>query len=445
MDLLTQIIDKFKPVLKSILKGEYLHYWFKGGRASTKSSFIAIVLVLLMLIDPEFNAVCLRKVADTLADSVYNQIAWAINLLGLNAYFQFKTSPLQIVYIKTGQRFYFRGCDKPEKVKSIKAKVGKIKAAWFEELPEFSGMKEIRTVTQSIIRGAARCFCFFSFNPPKDGKNWVNEEVERSKKNRFVSKTTYLDVPPDWLGPDFIEEAEDLKENRPDDYNNEYLGQTSKITLNIVKNFDKNVNVRKINYNPDLTLHLTCDFNVDPMCWLVAHKTDDKVFYFDELAIENTYTKECINEFIERYKDHKGKIIINGDASGDYRHAQSEFTNYAIILKALREYFTGEDRVKLEIRDFNPSIISRINAFNERIKTRKGIVNIYIDPKCKKLIYNIDNLKFKEGSNKIDLPTLKEIEKNSELKYLGHPFDAASYLVEYYWPIKDTQPAKNKE
>lgn len=445
MDLLTQIIDKFKPVLKSILKGEYLHYWFKGGRASTKSSFIAIVLVLLMLIDPEFNAVCLRKVADTLADSVYNQIAWAINLLGLNAYFQFKTSPLQIVYIKTGQRFYFRGCDKPEKVKSIKAKVGKIKAAWFEELPEFSGMKEIRTVTQSIIRGAARCFCFFSFNPPKDGKNWVNEEVERSKKNRFVSKTTYLDVPPDWLGPDFIEEAEDLKENRPDDYNNEYLGQTSKITLNIVKNFDKNVNVRKINYNPDLTLHLTCDFNVDPMCWLVAHKTDDKVFYFDELAIENTYTKECINEFIERYKDHKGKIIINGDASGDYRNAQSEFTNYAIILKALREYFTGEDRVKLEIRDFNPSIISRINAFNERIKTRKGIVNIYIDPKCKKLIYNIDNLKFKEGSNKIDLPTLKEIEKNSELKYLGHPFDAASYLVEYYWPIKDTQPAKNKE
>ncbi len=445
MDLLTQIIDKFKPVLKSILKYEFLHYWLKGGRGSTKSSFIAIVLVLLILIDPEFNAVCIRKVGETLQDSVYNQIIWAIELLGLKNHFQYKASPLQLVYKPTGQRFYFRGCDKPEKIKSIKCKIGKLKAVWFEELTEFSGMKEIRTVTQSIVRGSDKILCFYSFNPPKDGKNWVNEEVARARANRFVSQTTYLDVPPNWLGANFIEEAEDLKENRPDDYNNEYLGQTSKITLNIVKNFDKNVNVRKINYNPDLTLHLTCDFNVDPMCWLVAHKTDDKVFYFDELAIENTYTKECINEFIERYKDHKGKIIINGDASGDYRNAQSEFTNYAIILKALREYFTGEDRVKLEIRDFNPSIISRINAFNERIKTRKGIVNIYIDPKCKKLIYNIDNLKFKEGSNKIDLPTLKEIEKNSELKYLGHPFDAASYLVEYYWPIKDTQPAKNKE
>ena len=441
MNLLKQVIKKFRPILKSILQYEFLHYWFKGGRGSTKSSFIALVLVILMLIDNTFNAVCVRKVGETLQDSVYNQIIWAIELLGLKAYFQYKASPLQIVYKPTGQRFYFRGCDKPEKIKSIKCKVGYLKAVWFEELTEFTGMKEVRTITQSIVRGSNNILCFYSFNPPKDGKNWVNEEVARVKKNRFVSSSTYLDVPADWLGSNFIEEAEDLKEYKPDDYNNEYLGLTSKLTLNVVKNFDKSVQVREIKYNPDLPLHLTCDFNVDPMCWEMAHKTAEKVFYFDELAIENTHTRECAEEFIARYGNHRGKIIINGDASGNYRSSTSEYTNYAIILQVLRKHF-GNDRVELAIRDFNPPIINRINAFNQRVKTNKGIFNVYVDPKCKKLIYNIDYLKFKAGSSKIATPTLAEILRDNDLKYLGHPFDAASYLVEYYWAITDTEAKK---
>jgi hypothetical protein len=78
-----------------------------------------------------------------------------------------------------------------------------------------------------------------------------------------------------------------------------------------------------------------------------------------------------------------------------------------------------------------------INAFNQKVKTNKGIIEIFIDPKCKKLLYNIDYLKFKQGTSEIDLPTQKEIEQDPDLKYLGHPFDAASYLVEYYWAIKN--------
>lgn len=444
IDFKDLIIKKFVPIAKLIFTYAFLHFFFKGGRGSTKSSFIALVLVVLMILDKEFNAVCVRKVADTLQDSVYNQLIWAIDKLGLNLYFNYKSSPLQIVYKPTGQRFYFRGCDKPEKIKSIKCKVGKLKAVWFEELTEFKGMKEIRTVTQSIVRGADRILCFYSFNPPEDGKNWVNQEVEIKKSNRYVSHSTYLDVPPDWLGADFLEEAEDLKENKPEEYDNEYLGKTSHKTFNVVKNYNKDVNTRSIVYNPELPLHLTCDFNVDPMCWLMAHKTDEKVFYFDELTRENTYTQECIDEFISRYGDHRGDIIVNGDASGDYRNAQSQFTNYAIILKSLREHF-GNDRVKLAIRDFNPPIINRINAFNQRVKTNKGLIHIYVDPKCEKLIYNIENLKFQQGTSKIDLPTAKEIEQNPELKYLGHPFDSASYLVEYYWAVTDTKGKKKQE
>jgi len=388
------------------------------------------------LIDPEFNAVCIRKIGETLEDSVYNQLTWAINLLGLQAYFQFKTKPLQIVYKKTGQRFYFRGCDKAEKLKSIKCKVGKLKGVWFEELTEFDGMKEIRTITQSVVRGAKNILCFYSFNPPKDGKNWVNEESERVKENRYLSRSTYLDVPKDWLEENFLQEAEDLKQYKPDDYDNEYLGKISHKTLNVVKNFSKKANVRNITYNPELDLHITCDFNVDPMCWIFAHKTETKVFYFSELAKDNTYTQECINEVCEIFKGHKANIIINGDASGNYRNAQSEYTNYTIMLRELWQHFPKE-KIKLHIRDFNPPIINRINAFNNKVKTNKGIIEIYVDPKCKKLLYNIGNLKFKEGTSKIDLPTSKDIARDYELKYLGHPYDAATYLVEYYWAISN--------
>lgn len=446
MNLLKQIIRKFRPLLKSILKYEYLHYWLKGGRGSTKSSFIGIVLVVLMLIDPVFNAVCIRKVGETLEDSVYNQITWAINLLCLGRYFEFKVKPLQIIYKPTGQRFYFKGCDKPEKIKSIKCKVGKLKAVWFEEVTEFDGMRELRTVTQSIVRGDDNILCFYSFNPPKDGKNWVNEEVERVRKNRFVSTSTYLDVPPEWLGQNFLEEAEDLKIYKPDDYDNEYLGKTSKVTLNVVKNFNKDIEIRELNYNPDIPLHLTCDFNVDPMCWEIAHKTENKVFYIDEIAIENTHTRECANEFIERYKDHKGKIIINGDASGNYRKTESEYTNYAIIYNVLAEHF-GKENIEIAIREFNPPIISRINAFNQKVKSNKGIYGVFISPKCVRLIYNIENLKFKAGTSKIWLPTPAEIIKDNDKKYLGHPFDAASYLVEYYWAvdIEDVEKKEEKE
>lgn len=427
------IIDKFKPIKDLIFYFAFLHFWFKGGRGSTKSSFIAIMLVLLMVLDPEFNAVCIRKVAETLQDSVYNQILWAIEMLGLKRYFQFKLSPMQIIYKPTGQRFYFRGCDKPEKIKSIKCKVGKLKAVWFEELAEFSGMKEIRTVTQSIIRGGKKFLCLYSFNPPKDAHNWVNEEVDKEINNRYVSHSTYLDVPKKWLGDDFINEAENLKANKPDEFNNEYLGQTSKLSLNVVKYFTAE-NIRNITYNDTMPLHITCDFNVDPMMWVLAHKTAEKTFFFDELVKENTNTADCVRDFLENYGDHKGKIIINGDASGNYRRSESEYTNYALMLNMLRSHF-GDDKVELEIRDGNPSKISRINAFNERVKSNSGIINIYVDPKCEKLLYNIKYLKFKEGTSDIDEPTAKAIQRDSQKKFLCHIFDAASYLVEFYWPI----------
>ena len=105
-----------------------------------------------------------------------------------------------------------------------------------------------------------------------------------------------------------------------------------------IKTSDYNIttiNVKDITYQPEMDLHISCDFNVDPMCWVLAHKTEDKVFYFDEIVLENTTTAKACEEFCNRYPNHKGQIIINGDASGDNRSCTSEYTNYVIIKKKI--------------------------------------------------------------------------------------------------------------
>ena len=191
-------------------------------------------------------------------------------------------------------------------------------------------------------------------------------------------------------------------------------------------------NIKNITYQPEMDLHISCDFNVDPMCWVFAHKTDDKVFYFDEIAMENTTTAKACEEFYRRYPAHKGKVIINGDASGDNRSCTSEYTNYVIIKKKLLQY--GYD-VEIQIKAFNPPIKNRIMAFNSKVRSADGEICLFVDKKCEKLLYNIYNLRYKEGSSRIDIPTYSQIKQSKELKFLSHPMDAASYLVDFYWPI----------
>ena len=202
----------------------------------------------------------------------------------------------------------------------------------------------------------------------------------------------------------------------------------------VVKGFSQD-NIKPISYQPDMPLHLTWDFNVDPMSCICAHRTQDKVFYFDEFILENASTEQTIGEVIKRYPNHKGTIIINGDASGDNRSTQSERTNYVIIRNALRRHYPMNP-ILLNLRPFNPRIKNRIAAFNAKVRDYNGQVNLYVDPKCEKLIYNCRNLKYKVGSDEVDVPTYSAIKTDNQLKFLEHPFDAASYLVEYYWPLK---------
>ena len=113
------------------------------------------------------------------------------------------------------------------------------------------------------------------------------------------------------------------------------LGQFDDSSNNlVVKNFDSE-NISEILYRPDFPLHITCDFNVDPMCWILGYKDAERAYFLDEIVLENTTTVQACEEFARKYAGHRGRIIINGDASGDNRSCTSEYTNYILMKRSL--------------------------------------------------------------------------------------------------------------
>lgn len=221
------IIEMFDEELKDILNHNHVHYVNKGGRGSTKSSLFSIAIPLLIIQHPDIHACVFRKVGNTIKNSVWAQVVWGIEKLGLTDFFHIpKSIANPIIYLPTGQQILFFGLDDPNKVKSVKLPFGYIGITWFEELDQYSGEAEIRKVLQSTMRGGSLFWDFRSFNPPISNLNWANQYAvdAMARENTFVMSNTYLDVPVEWLGQAFIDEAEDLKVTNPKAYEHEYLG-----------------------------------------------------------------------------------------------------------------------------------------------------------------------------------------------------------------------------
>lgn len=236
------IAPAFSPVLFDIEENKYAEYVFPGGRGSAKSSFIGLNVVDLLIKHDNIHACVLRAVGNTIKDSVYSQIQWAISALMLDDDFAFTKSPLEITRISTGQKIYFRGADDPNKIKSIKPPYGYIGILWFEELDQFQGEEAVRKIEQSVIRGGDITYKFKSFNPPKSALNWANKYIRIPRADRLVTESNYLSVPKKWLGKSFLDDAEFLKETNPAAYENEYLGAANGTGGNV---FD-NVEIREI-------------------------------------------------------------------------------------------------------------------------------------------------------------------------------------------------------
>jgi len=176
-------------------------------------------------------------------------------------------------------------------------------------------------------------------------------------------------------------------------------------------------------YNPELPLCLCCDFNVDPMVWVIAQmgfNADTKlkeVYFIDEIYLSNSNTIECCQEFKTRFLNHRAGLNLYGDASGKARSTSSNITNWKIIENELRAY-----RITKHIPTVNPAERDRINAVNGLICNSKKVRRVFANPnKCKNLIRDFEQVSYKEGSTQID--------KNKNFK-LTHASDAAGYFIE---------------
>ena len=284
------IAPTFSSVHADIKRHGHTHYWLKGGRGSTKSSFISAEILICMMRDAAqgiySNAIVFRRYGVTVRESVYEQLIWAINALGVSDLWQTGVSPMQLTYLPTGQKIIFRGVDDATKVKSVKVGKGYIKYAWFEEVNEFEGPEKIRSINQSVLRGGTDFFVFYSFNPPKSARSWVNQYVLIERPDTLVHHSTYLGVPAAWLGEQFIIEAEHLKQVKPEAYRHEYLGEVTGTGGEI---FD-NVTIRKItdeeiNHFDNLRRGIDWGYAADPFAYNACHydKTRRRLYLYFEI------------------------------------------------------------------------------------------------------------------------------------------------------------------
>lgn len=223
------IAPSFYNLHHDVAAGVHTHYWLKGGRGSTKSSFTGLEIPLGMMRDAVqgrmTHALVMRRYDVTCRGSVYEQIKWAIEALGVSALWECGVSPMQITYRPTGQKIFFRGADDITKIKSIKVSTGWIKYLWYEELNEFEGMEKIRSLNQSIMRGGEQFIVFYTYNPPRSAGSWVNRESKIQQPDKLVHHSDYKTVPRAWLGEPFLIEAEHLKAVNEQAYRHEYLGE----------------------------------------------------------------------------------------------------------------------------------------------------------------------------------------------------------------------------
>ena len=323
----TIISPTFHDVFDDVILGKHTHYWLKGGRGSTKSSFISLMIVLDIYetfvkfrynqISPAelANAICFRKVGSTIRHSLAPQIKWAIDQLGLTDFFVETQSTFEFTLKYTGQKIILTGCDDPQKIKSVKPRIGYFKNVWFEELSEFSGMEEIRTILQSVMRGISSFRCFYSYNPPLVRQNWVNFEVGIHHDNRLVHHSSYLDVPKEWLGEAFIIEAEQLKKNNPRAYEHEYLGVPTGTGGTVFENIEeRTITDEEIKQFDHIKQGIDWGFSVDPLAFVRLHYDSTRriVYIIDEIYKINMFNDELMEE-LRRRGYHNDVLIADGE------------------------------------------------------------------------------------------------------------------------------------
>lgn len=326
------IASSFVDINRSIDDREYREYYMEGGRGSTKSSFAGEKLIEIIENNPRMCAVVLRKVKDTLKDSVYAQLEWAIDTLSesyphLKGDYKFTKSPLEITKISTGQKIYFRGADDYGKIKSLKPPINMyIGITWYEEFDQFNGMNEVRKINQSLIRGGDDFIQFYTYNTPASSLHFVNVEKIIPKETRLVHLSDYRAVPKKWLGQAFIDEAEFLKGVNERLYENEYLGLMTGTGGTVFENIElRDITDEEINTFDYIYQGMDFGWFPDPLAWTRScyNSSQRTLYIYDEFVVNKMSNQDVWNTLVEEKGVKEGDMIIADSAEpksiGDFR------------------------------------------------------------------------------------------------------------------------------
>ena len=246
------IQSNINPHFKSVWTTSKPYNVLKGGRNSFKSSVIALLLVYMMIpfliSGKKANVVVIRKVSNTIRDSVFLKIQWALNKFGLSGRFKATVSPFKIQDTVTGSCFYFYGQDDFQKLKSND--IGNIIAVWYEEAAEFANKEDFDQSNVTFMRQKHPDIdfvkFFWSYNPPRNPYSWINEWAEelQNNDNYLVHSSSYLDDELGFVTEQMLEDIERIKDNDYDYYRYIYLGEpvglgTNVYNMDLFKRVDK--------------------------------------------------------------------------------------------------------------------------------------------------------------------------------------------------------------
>jgi hypothetical protein len=361
---------------------------------------------------------------------VYGIIAPTFNMLDRTTWMEFKEAarPLiaeendskKIITLKNGRKIHGHSAERPDRIRN-ETFVG----FWGDEMREAKNFRMLWDVLLGrVLSTNGKGFITTSPNSYDDIHDLF---IAQSKEGYGVVRfPTYANVTLSKDGIDSLAAMYDSKFALQELQGEFVLFQGSVYyTFNRLHNAG-DLAFKLAVYDPTKPICLAFDFNVDPFCVVLAQvytRPDGlkEVRVFDEIFLRNSNTVQACQEFKERYVNHSSGIVLYGDATGEARHTDSNVTNWKIIENELRDY-----GIQKKVPSHNPAERDRVNAVNGMICNSKDDRRILINPRCTKLIRDLEQVGFKEGSVQID--------KSKDL-LLTHTSDALGYFLEREWSL----------
>ncbi|MRG86995.1 PBSX family phage terminase large subunit [Salinibacillus xinjiangensis] len=343
-----EVNPHFKPVWNTKKPYNIL----RGGRNSFKSSVIALLLVYMMVRflnkGEKANVVVVRKVANTIRDSVYLKIQWAISKFGLLDDFDCTVSPFKITHKATGSTFYFYGQDDFQKLKSND--IGNIIGVWYEEAAEFKDAEEFDQTNTTFMRQkhplADMVRFFWSYNPPRNPYSWINEWSEslKGEQNYLVHHSSYLDDELGFVTDQMLQDIERIKKNDEDYYRYLYLGEPVGLGTNVY-NMNHFQPLQELPEDDDILLIDTASDTGHQVsatthgAFALTKKRNvvllDTYYYSPENKVKKKAPSDLSEEFYEwlqKIRDYKKPIDIQTIDSAEGALRNQVFKDYSIRL-----------------------------------------------------------------------------------------------------------------